>query len=81
MVYVHHAHQAALEWITGTLYHPHAMRESRVENREPVEARFHCFDDMSLLETNPRLEASPVVEDVRLEDHCFSAGKLAVLPV
>lgn len=49
MGYVHHAHQAALEWIAGTLYLPHAMRESRVENREAVEAGFYCFDDMSLL--------------------------------
>ena len=75
------AHQAALERIAGSLNGPNAVRKSRVEHREAVEARLHRVDEMSLLQTDPWLEGSPVVQDVWLEDHRFPAGESSVIPI
>lgn len=74
-------HQAALERIPGAPYRANAMRETRIENREPVKVWLDGVDEMLLLQPYSGLETSPVVQHVRLEDHSFAPGEATILPI
>lgn len=74
-------HQTALEWIAGSRHGTDPVRKSRVEDRQAVVVRFHCINEVLFFETDAGLEAPPVVEDVRLEDHGLTPLEAAILPV